>query len=147
MTRFPPVFKAQCQSQVLFSVCVCVSVRDDLFKTCFQDMSQIDFTRLLYVCWLCVSSSSVCKKHGKLVTFLRSFMKSRPPPQKLRQRGILRERVFGCDLGEHLHNSGHEGKMDFYFSFYSESFLPAGCSHFSVNCWKVRTNPKAGITS
>uniref|UniRef100_A0A1A7Y973 Rho GTPase activating protein 32 n=1 Tax=Iconisemion striatum TaxID=60296 RepID=A0A1A7Y973_9TELE len=50
----------------------------------------------------------VCKKHGKLVTFLRSFMKSRPPPQKLRQRGILRERVFGCDLGEYLHNSGHE---------------------------------------
>ncbi|KAM4743062.1 uncharacterized protein arhgap32a [Anableps anableps] len=50
----------------------------------------------------------VCKKHGKLVTFLRSFMKSRPPPQKLRQRGILRERVFGCDLGEHLHNSGHD---------------------------------------
>ncbi|KAM9317939.1 rho GTPase-activating protein 32 isoform 2-T2 [Pholidichthys leucotaenia] len=50
----------------------------------------------------------VCKKHGKLITFLRSFMKSRPPPQKLRQRGILRERVFGCDLGEHLHNSGHE---------------------------------------
>uniref|UniRef100_A0A3B5QLI5 Rho-GAP domain-containing protein n=1 Tax=Xiphophorus maculatus TaxID=8083 RepID=A0A3B5QLI5_XIPMA len=35
-------------------------------------------------------------------------MKSRPPPQKLRQRGILRERVFGCDLGEHLHNSGHD---------------------------------------
>ncbi|TMS07268.1 Rho GTPase-activating protein 32 [Larimichthys crocea] len=50
----------------------------------------------------------VCKKHGKLVTFLRTFMKSRPPPQKLRQRGILKERVFGCDLGEHLHNSGHE---------------------------------------
>uniref|UniRef100_A0A8D3A5U0 Rho GTPase activating protein 32a n=1 Tax=Scophthalmus maximus TaxID=52904 RepID=A0A8D3A5U0_SCOMX len=50
----------------------------------------------------------VCKKHGKLVTFLRTFMKSRPPPQKLRQRGILRERVFGCDLGEHLHNSGHD---------------------------------------
>ncbi|XP_051933397.1 rho GTPase-activating protein 32 isoform X2 [Hippocampus zosterae] len=50
----------------------------------------------------------VCKKHGKLVTFLRSFMKSRPPPQKLRQRGILRERVFGCDLGEHLHSSEHE---------------------------------------
>ncbi|KAK5904863.1 hypothetical protein CesoFtcFv8_006383 [Champsocephalus esox] len=35
-------------------------------------------------------------------------MKSRPTPQKLRQRGILRERVFGCDLGEYLHNSGHE---------------------------------------
>lgn len=54
---------------------------------------------------------SVFKKHGKLVTFLRSFMKSRPPPQKLRQRGILRERVFGCDLGEHLHNCEHEGKI------------------------------------
>ncbi|XP_061538114.1 LOW QUALITY PROTEIN: rho GTPase-activating protein 33 [Phycodurus eques] len=53
----------------------------------------------------------VCKKHGKLVTFLRSFMKSRPPPQKLRQRGILRERVFGCDLGEHLHSSEHEGEL------------------------------------
>lgn len=54
---------------------------------------------------------SVCKKHGKLVTFLRSFMKSRPPPQKLRQRGILRERVFGCDLGEHLLNSEHDGQF------------------------------------
>lgn len=60
----------------------------------------------------CVPSSSVCKKHGKLVTFLRTFMKSRPPPQKLRQRGILKERVFGCDLGEHLHSSEHEGELD-----------------------------------
>ncbi|KAG7269804.1 hypothetical protein CRUP_001884 [Coryphaenoides rupestris] len=31
------------------------------------------------------------------------------PPTKLRQRGILKERVFGCDLGEYLHNSGYEG--------------------------------------
>uniref|UniRef100_A0A8C6TQB0 Rho GTPase activating protein 32b n=1 Tax=Neogobius melanostomus TaxID=47308 RepID=A0A8C6TQB0_9GOBI len=46
--------------------------------------------------------------HGKLITFLRSFMKSRPTKQKLKQRGILRERVFGCDLGEHLLNSGHD---------------------------------------
>uniref|UniRef100_A0A803Y3W7 Rho GTPase activating protein 32 n=2 Tax=Meleagris gallopavo TaxID=9103 RepID=A0A803Y3W7_MELGA len=46
------------------------------------------------------------KKHGKLITFLRSFMKSRPTKQKLKQRGILKERVFGCDLGEHLLNSG-----------------------------------------
>ncbi|KAG7471344.1 hypothetical protein MATL_G00123620 [Megalops atlanticus] len=52
--------------------------------------------------------SSVSKKHGKLITFLRSFMKSRPSKQKLKQRGILRERVFGCDLGEHLLNSGHD---------------------------------------
>ncbi|XP_068600209.1 LOW QUALITY PROTEIN: rho GTPase-activating protein 32 [Brachionichthys hirsutus] len=54
------------------------------------------------------SPSSVSKKHGKLITFLRSFMKSRPSKQKLKQRGILRERVFGCDLGEHLLNSGHD---------------------------------------
>ncbi|KAG8434706.1 hypothetical protein GDO86_012891 [Hymenochirus boettgeri] len=52
--------------------------------------------------------SSVSRKHGKLITFLRSFMKSRPSKQKLKQRGILRERVFGCDLGEHLLNSGQD---------------------------------------
>ncbi|MGH0180751.1 UNVERIFIED_CONTAM: hypothetical protein FKN15_004969 [Acipenser sinensis] len=52
----------------------------------------------------------VSKKHGKLITFLRTFMKSRPTKQKLKQRGILRERVFGCDLGEHLLNSAHDGK-------------------------------------
>ncbi|XP_048824582.1 rho GTPase-activating protein 32 isoform X1 [Lagopus muta] len=50
----------------------------------------------------------VSKKHGKLITFLRSFMKSRPTKQKLKQRGILKERVFGCDLGEHLLNSGQD---------------------------------------
>lgn len=52
-------------------------------------------------------------------------MKSRPPPQKLRQRGILRERVFGCDLGEHLHNSGHEGKL-----FQKKAFL-----NFILSCY------------
>nr|XP_023835491.1 rho GTPase-activating protein 32 isoform X2 [Salvelinus alpinus] len=78
--------------QVGFFPCDCVELINDRIPTC-------------------VSSSvpkPVCKKHGKLVTFLRSFMKSRPPPQKLRQRGILRERVFGCDLGEHLLNSEHD---------------------------------------
>ncbi|KAG8433666.1 hypothetical protein GDO86_012132 [Hymenochirus boettgeri] len=35
-------------------------------------------------------------------------MASRPSKQRLRQRGILRERVFGTDLGEHLLNSGEE---------------------------------------
>ncbi|KAG5855928.1 hypothetical protein ANANG_G00002200 [Anguilla anguilla] len=54
------------------------------------------------------SPSSVSKKHGKLMGFLRTFMKSRPSKQKLKQRGILRERVFGCDLGEHLLNSGQD---------------------------------------
>ncbi|XP_053867318.1 rho GTPase-activating protein 33 isoform X2 [Malaclemys terrapin pileata] len=55
-----------------------------------------------------LSPTLVCKKHGKLLGFLRTFMKSRPSKQRLKQRGILRERVFGCDLGEHLLNSGHD---------------------------------------
>ncbi|TRY87689.1 hypothetical protein DNTS_021036 [Danionella cerebrum] len=50
----------------------------------------------------------VSKKHGKLIMFLRTFVKSRPSKQKLKQRGILKERVFGCDLGEHLLNSSHD---------------------------------------
>ncbi|XP_056331668.1 rho GTPase-activating protein 33 isoform X3 [Danio aesculapii] len=54
------------------------------------------------------SPTSVSKKHGKLMGFLRTFMKSRPTKQKLKQRGILKERVFGCDLGEHLLNSGQD---------------------------------------
>uniref|UniRef100_A0A8C6XYN4 Rho GTPase activating protein 33 n=1 Tax=Naja naja TaxID=35670 RepID=A0A8C6XYN4_NAJNA len=53
-------------------------------------------------------SLPVSKKHGKLIGFLRTFMKSRPSKQRLKQRGILRERVFGCDLGEHLKNSGSD---------------------------------------
>lgn len=65
-------------------------------------------------------------------------MKSRPPPQKLRQRGILRERVFGCDLGEHLHNSGHEGTLVTivvqFLSYFpsSHSYLIAIFTHISV---------------
>ncbi|XP_064425619.1 rho GTPase-activating protein 32 [Latimeria chalumnae] len=54
------------------------------------------------------SPTSVSRKHGKLIGFLRNFMKSRPSKQKLKQRGILKERVFGCDLGEHLLNSGQD---------------------------------------
>ncbi|XP_076869218.1 uncharacterized protein arhgap33 isoform X2 [Brachyhypopomus gauderio] len=54
------------------------------------------------------SPTSVSKKHGKLMGFLRNFMKSRPSKQKLKQRGILKERVFSCDLGEHLLNSGSD---------------------------------------
>ena len=49
------------------------------------------------------------RKHGKLITFFRSFILSRPTRGKLKKRGILRERVFGCDLGEHLLNTGQEG--------------------------------------
>uniref|UniRef100_A0A8C5QTP9 Rho GTPase-activating protein 33 n=1 Tax=Leptobrachium leishanense TaxID=445787 RepID=A0A8C5QTP9_9ANUR len=54
------------------------------------------------------SPGTVCRRHGKLAGLLRSFMASRPSKQRLRQRGILRERVFGTDLGEHLLNSGED---------------------------------------
>ncbi|CAL4085786.1 unnamed protein product, partial [Meganyctiphanes norvegica] len=53
----------------------------------------------------------VLRKHGKLIAFFRSFILSRPSRRKLKQSGILKERVFGCDLGEHLLNSGHEIPM------------------------------------
>lgn len=52
----------------------------------------------------------VLRKHGKLIAFFRSFILSRPSRRRLKQSGILKERVFGCDLGEHLLNSGHDGK-------------------------------------
>ncbi|XP_037300217.1 GTPase-activating protein CdGAPr isoform X3 [Manduca sexta] len=36
------------------------------------------------------------------------FILSRPSRRSLKQQGILRERVFGCDLGEHLLNCGED---------------------------------------
>lgn len=53
----------------------------------------------------------VLRKHGKLIAFFRSFILNRPSRRRLKQSGILRERVFGCDLGEHLLNSGQDGKF------------------------------------
>jgi len=50
---------------------------------------------------------SVLRKRGKLISFLRTFFSSRPARTQLRRTGIVRERVFGCDLGEHLLNSEH----------------------------------------
>ena len=57
------------------------------------------------------SHSSGERQNTKVSNFwiLRSFILSRPARGKLKKRGILRERVFGCDLGEHLLNSGNEG--------------------------------------
>ena len=49
------------------------------------------------------------RKRGKLITFLRGFFTSRPARTQLKRSGIVRERVFGCDLGEHLLNSQQEG--------------------------------------
>ena len=51
----------------------------------------------------------VLRKHGKLISFFRSFILSRPARGKLKKSGILKERVFGCDLSEHLLNSGQPG--------------------------------------
>ncbi|KAF4517573.1 hypothetical protein B566_EDAN008562 [Ephemera danica] len=56
-------------------------------------------------------SKPVLRKHGKLIAFFRSFILNRPSRRRLKQSGILKERVFGCDLGEHLLNSGHEIPM------------------------------------
>ncbi|RNA32077.1 rho GTPase-activating 32 [Brachionus plicatilis] len=53
-------------------------------------------------------AQSVRVKHGKLVTLLRSFFNTRPARNQLQQKGILKQRVFACDLGEHLSNSGQE---------------------------------------
>uniref|UniRef100_A0A8C7G7H5 Rho GTPase activating protein 32a n=1 Tax=Oncorhynchus kisutch TaxID=8019 RepID=A0A8C7G7H5_ONCKI len=104
--------------QVGFFPCDCVELISDRIPTCVSSsvskpVLSTGIQMHIYCMFYLQPKNkmyihSVCKKHGKLVTFLRSFMKSRPPPQKLRQRGILRERVFGCDLGEHLLNSEHD---------------------------------------
>ena len=60
-------------------------------------------------------SKAVLRKHGKLISFFRSFILSRPARGKLKKSGILKERVFGCDLSEHLLNTGQEGVMTMRF--------------------------------
>ncbi|XP_028406295.1 rho GTPase-activating protein 32-like [Dendronephthya gigantea] len=50
----------------------------------------------------------VASKRGKVVSYLRTFLSSRPSRVRLLQSGILRERTFGCDLGEHLQRTGRE---------------------------------------
>jgi hypothetical protein len=53
-------------------------------------------------------NQSVRVKHGKLVTLLRSFFNTRPAMNHLKIKGILKQRLFGCDLGEHLINTDNE---------------------------------------
>ena len=53
-----------------------------------------------------VPRKPVLRKHGKLISFFRSFILSRPTRGKLKKSGILKERVFGCDLSEHLLSAG-----------------------------------------
>lgn len=52
---------------------------------------------------------AVLRKRGKLIVRLRAFFSSRPERIRLKRSGIVKERVFGCDLGEHLLNSGNDG--------------------------------------
>lgn len=53
----------------------------------------------------------VLRKHGKLIAFFRSFILSRPSRRRLKQTGIYKERVFSCDLSEHLLNSEQDIPM------------------------------------
>ena len=64
------------------------------------------------------------KKRGKLLSFLRSFVKARPKKPKQREMELEKEKegVFGCDLGEHLLHSGRDGKEQPV----PESFLSVG---------------------
>jgi hypothetical protein len=52
-------------------------------------------------------------KKVRAKSFLESFFKTRPPINELKSKGILKLRVFECDLGEHLCNTKEEGKMGF----------------------------------
>ena len=65
------------------------------------------------------------KKRGKLLSFLRSFVKARPEEPKQREMELEKEKegVFGCDLGEHLLHSGRDGKEQPV----PESFLRWAC--------------------
>lgn len=55
--------------------------------------------------YLQTGTKPILRKHGKAIAFFRSFILSRPSRPSLKQSGILKERVFGCDLGEHLLNT------------------------------------------
>lgn len=47
-------------------------------------------------------STVVLRRRGKLIATLRTFFSNRPNRSSLKRDGIVKERVFGCDLGEHL---------------------------------------------
>ncbi|KAF6021027.1 hypothetical protein EB796_020674 [Bugula neritina] len=50
------------------------------------------------------ATKPVLLRRGKVITFLRMFFSSRPNRTSLKRNGIVKERVFSCDLGEHLSN-------------------------------------------
>ncbi|XP_074652867.1 uncharacterized protein LOC141907189 [Tubulanus polymorphus] len=53
-------------------------------------------------------SGRILRRRGKIISFLRMFFFTRPSKTSLKQSGIMKERVFGCDLGEHLLNTGQD---------------------------------------
>lgn len=56
----------------------------------------------------------VFEKRGKLIALFRTFVASRKTTadrRRLKEAGILKERVFGCDLAEYLQNTGQEGTI------------------------------------
>ncbi|XP_078325765.1 uncharacterized protein LOC111123483 isoform X4 [Crassostrea virginica] len=84
--------------EVGFFPAECVEVIGDKIPASVQSMVPINSN----------SKKPLVRKHGKFLSFLRMFFNTRPPRNQLKQSGIVKERVFGCDLGEHLLNSGHD---------------------------------------
>ena len=44
-------------------------------------------------------------------SMLTAFLSKRPDRQDLRSKGIVKERMFGCDLAEHLVNARRDGLL------------------------------------
>lgn len=53
-------------------------------------------------------NQSEMRKHGIIAALLRTFASGGRRREELKRSGILKERVFSCDLCEYLANSGHE---------------------------------------
>uniref|UniRef100_A0A915L2G9 Uncharacterized protein n=1 Tax=Romanomermis culicivorax TaxID=13658 RepID=A0A915L2G9_ROMCU len=50
----------------------------------------------------------VFQRRKNFVSLFKNFLLTRPPRRRLKESGILMERVFGCDLAEHLINAGRD---------------------------------------
>lgn len=67
------------------------------------------------------------EKRGKVMSFMRDFLKTRPGRQKLPDNANLPKRMFGCDLSEYLTNSNLEGSLSlflFVFDVYLTVLVP-----------------------
>ncbi len=53
---------------------------------------------------------TVLEKKGKVVSSLKASLDARPSRLTLKRAGIVKERLFGCDLGEHLQNVARIGE-------------------------------------